>query len=453
MTVMTKKVWGWIHFDWASQPYHTLITTFIFAPYFASAVVADPVKGQELWGWMLTLSGLLIAALAPILGALADSSGSRVSWILGFSTLYLVGSFALWWAIPEADNVTVILLAAGIALVGVEFATIFTNAMLPDLGSKKDVGLISGIGWAYGYCGGIVALAIMLLLFAENAEGVTLLGNPPFLGLDPETREGTRLAGPLTTVWYVVFMIPFFAWAIPLRDAGSVAAKGAAVAHSTVAAASKGISDLWHTLRHLPRDRSLSAFLLSSMFYRDAINGIAAFGGIYAVGVLGWSVVQIGIFGIVAALSGAIFAWAGGHADRRFGPKPVIQTTIIVLTLVCMVVITVSREQVLLIPVDATSSLPDIVFYICGALIGACTGSMQAASRTMVVRQANPDRMTEAFGLYALCGKATSFLAPFLIATATLLSGDQRLGVSPLILLFIIGLVLLRWVNPDREAG
>ena len=109
------------------------------------------------------------------------------------------------------------------------------------------------------------------------------------------------------------------------------------------------------------------------------------------------------------------------------------------------------RDRVWGIPLDEASSMPDIIFYICGGLIGASGGPLQAASRTMVLRHTTPDRATEAFGLFALSGKVTSFVAPALITAATTLTGNARLGISPIILLFLIGLILLIWVRPKGE--
>lgn len=432
-----KGIWGWMSFDWASQPFHTLLVTFIFAPYFTSAVIGDSVSGQQAWASMLTVTGIFIAVLAPMLGSIADNSGPRKPWILVFSVMIAVGSFGLWWAVPGMSSITLILISFGIALIGVEFAAIFINAMLPELGSKDEIGRISGSGWAFGYWGGVFALFIVLLLLAENDEGVTLLGNAPVLGFDPEMREGTRSVGPLSAIWYVVFMLPFFLWTPDVKkkelQSGFL---------------SKGFKELITTLKSLPGQTSLSAYLLSSMFYRDALNGLYAFGGIYASGVLGWSITQIGVFGIVAAITGAIFAWAGGHADKKFGPKPVIVFCAFALILVVSAIASTSREMLFFMPIAESSNAPDILFYLCGAIIGGAGGAMQAASRTMLVRQANPERMTEAFGLYALSGKATAFLAPATILMATSLTGSQRLGMTPLIGLFVIGLILLIWVNP-----
>lgn len=444
-----KRIWGWFFFDWASQPYNTLLLTFIFGPYFASVVadsyVASGMDGeaaaartQSLWSLGLTIAGIMIALSAPILGAMADISGRRMPWVYLFSVFYVVGAFSLWWMLPDGSNTTIMLAAFIIGFVGMEFATIFTNAMLPELGTKEEIGKISGSGFAFGYWGGLIALFAMLLLFAENETGKTLIGISPLFGFDAEAREGTRFVGPFSAIWYLVFMTFFFRWVKEVPKPSKTAA--------TVKAA---LSELGQTIRNLPKNRSLAAYLGSSLFYRDALNGLYGFGGVYATLVLDWSIINIGVFGIVGATTAAVFSWLGGKADQKYGPKPVIILCILVLMLVCSVIVGMSRESLFGIPLEAGSGLPDIIFFICGGFIGAAGGAIQAASRSMMVRHAHPDRATEAFGLYALSGKATSFLAPALIGVVTILTGSARLGVSPLIGLFLIGLILLIWVKPD----
>ena len=297
-----------------------------------------------------------------------------------------------------------------------------------------------------GYWGGLVSLVIVLCLIAPiPGSEKTLVGLDPIFGLDPARGEGARATGPLSALWYIVFIIPFFLWTPDV--------KRRPLASSAVA---EGLRDLKITLVTLPSKTSLFAYLMSSMFYRDALNGLYIFGGIYAAGVLGWGTFQLGVFGIVATIAGAVGAWIGGQTDERLGPKPVITVTILALMTVSAVIVTTGPNEVLFIGVgaaDAPSALPTIVFYICGAVIGAAGGSLQAASRTMLVRQSGKGRMTKAFGIYALAGKATSFLAPFLIALTTDLTGSQRIGVTPVLLLFLIGLVLMAWVRTDGEPS
>ncbi|MEM9583901.1 MAG: MFS transporter [Pseudomonadota bacterium] len=454
---LVKRVRGWMMFDWASQPYNTLLLTFIFGPYFAE-ILSDRLtsegwaegdanaQAQAVWGWALAISGGLIAIMAPVLGALADSSGRRLPYIWCFSALYVIGASGLWLAVPDSFSVPLVLGFFIIGLIGMEFATIFTNAMLPDLGPREEIGRLSGSGWAVGYMGGLVALILTLCFLAENGAGRTLIGWAPAFGLDAEAREGTRSVGPFMALWYVVFMIPFVLW-VKEAPAPRIAVR------NTVG---RAIGDLGRTLKRLPQSPSLSAYLGSSMLYRDALNGMYTFGGVYAGGVLGWSVVDIGVFGILAVIFGAIFAFIGGRADSRFGPKPVIVASILALIVAAIGIVSISPQSAFGIPVStadifASFSASDLAFYLCGCVVGAAGGTVQAASRTMLVRQANPDRMTEAFGLYALAGKATAFLAPALIALVTSMSDSQRIGVTPVIALFLLGLILLLWVKPEGE--
>jgi UMF1 family MFS transporter len=434
---MRRAVWSWMFFDWASQPFYTLLITFIFAPYFTSAVMADPAEGQALWGYANAAAGFVIALLAPVLGALADTTGPRKPWIAAFSIATIAGSALLWFAEPGMADPTPILLAFAIGLVGIEFASSFNSAMLPDLGPKEAVGRISGSGWALGYVGGLLALVLMLVFMVASPEsGRTMAGLEPLFGLDPAAREGDRAAGPLTALWYAVFVLPLFLF---VPDTPRRAGERGAVR--------RALRDLGRTIRGLPGHPGLLGFLAGSSLYRDALNGIYAFGGIYAAGVLGWSITQIGVFGILAAAAGAAGCWVGGRADSAFGPRPVIVVSVLALIAVCTVIVATSREAVFGIPLAPGSGLPDTLFYICGGVIGAAGGALQASSRTMLVYEAEPGRMTEAFGLYALTGKATSFLSPLLIALATDLTQSQRLGIAPVVLLLAAGLALLLLVR------
>lgn len=451
-----KGIWGWMLFDWAQQPYHTLIITFVFAPYFASAVAPDAATGQSLWFYASGIGGLIIALASPVLGAFADVTGPRKPWIIGFSILGIIGCWLLWYAVPGMQSFSLVMFALIIALIGMEFAAVFNNAMMPTLVPRAELGRLSGTAWGLGYLGGLVTLVIVLgLLAGQPGTGKTLLGLDPLFGLDPVAREGDRVSGPLTAVWYAIFLLPMLFWTPDIRRKDSVAG-----------AVAKGLRELKDTLVSLPRQKSYFSFLMSSMIYRDALNALYSAGGIYAAGVLGWSIVQIGTFGILANLTGAVGAWLGGRADQRFGPKPVVSVSIVILILCCLIIISTTKTSVLFMPVAAASdgsasSMSNIVFYIAGALIGAAGGSIQAASRTLLVDQVEPDKVTEAFGLYAMSGRATSFVAPFAIGIVTAYFASQagftaedaqRIGVTPIVALFVIGLLLLPWVKSRAYA-
>ena len=453
MTTAARRIWGWFFFDWASQPYNTLLLTFIFGPYFAEIArgyymgtgmeeEAAKAAAQAYWGFGLTIASVIIAVLAPILGTIADGTGRRLIWVWIFSVFYVVGAYALWWVAPggEASTLAWAVIFFGIGFIGMEFTTIFTNALMPTLTDHDDIGKISGSGFAFGYLGGLVALIIMLVLFAESATtGKTLIGLDPIFALDAEAREGTRAVGPFSALWYVVFMIPFFLWVKEPKMPRGQLHIGAA------------LGSLVELLRSLKFRKSLLAYLTSSLFYRDALNALYGFGGVYASNVLDWSITQIGVFGILGGITAMLASWVGGRLDNRFGPRFVIGWSIVVLILVCTVIVGMTRDSVWGIAMDPASSMPDIIFYICGGLIGAAGGPLQAASRTMLVRHTTPDRATEAFGLFALSGKVASFISPFLIALVSHFSQSARIGISPVILLFALGLILLIWVNPKGE--
>ena len=437
-----RGIVAWMLFDWANQPFQTLVVTFVFAPYFAATVVGDPVAGQALWGTATAIGGVMIAVLAPALGAIADRTGARKAWVLAFSLPYLA-------RLPRPLDRRARHGRSGAGARGL-------RARLPRLGVRhrlhqrhaagpraraSELGRISGSGWALGYLGGLVSLILVLLLLVPAPGGtLTLAGIPPILGIDVAAGEPARATGPLSALWYLVFAAPLFLFT---PDAPATRARGAVAA---------GLADLVATFRVASRHRSFFAFLGASMLYRDALAALFTFGGIYAAGVLGWGMFQLGVFGIVAAAIGTVGAWAGGRADRAFGPLPVVVACCWALILVCAVLLFTTRDSVLGFAVPPGSRLPDNLFMALGGAIGAFGGALQAASRTLVVHQAEGRvAPAQAFGLFALSGRVTAFIGPAAIAAVTAASGSQRLGISPVILLFLAGLALLYWVKTGNE--
>lgn len=452
---LKKRVWGWMAFDFATQPFYTLGLTFIFGPYFA-VVAAEyflgtgmdeqtaDARAQTMWSWGQGVAGIFIAFAGVVLGAYADSTGRRMPWIWFFAVLYVVFTWMLWWMVPDGSNLWFGLIVFSLGFIAAEFMLIFTNAQLPSLGDDEEVGKISGSGAAIGYWGGFVAFLLMIFLIAESEAGgkTMILGLDPAFGLlDASEREGTRAVGPFIAIWFAIFMIPYFLW---VREVQPPQHQGGV---------SEALSDLKTSLKNVVKRSSLFSFLVSSMLYRDALNGLYAFGGVYAALVLGWTTFQLGIFGIISIITAAVVTQVSGRFDSKFGPRPVIIFHIWVLIIVCLTIVGMSRESFFGMPLPEGSNLPDIVFMICGAAIGGSGGGIYAASRSMMVRHTHPERPTEAFGLFALSGKATAFLAPMLIGLFTYLLNDARLGFSPVIGLFIIGMILLRWVKPEGDRA
>jgi UMF1 family MFS transporter len=433
---------GWVLFDWAAQPYYTLILTFLFAPYFANVVVGNSARGQAIWGYGAAAAGILIAIGSPLLGALADGRGRRKPWIALFSIVLAGGMAALWLAMPGSagTRLWLIVLAFVAATIAAEFTTVFTNAIMPTLVPQSQLGRLSGIGWGVGYAGGLVSLALMAgLVVTAPSTGKTLLGLEPLVRLDAAAHEGERLVGPFSAAWYLIFMIPFFLF-VPDRRVGT----GETARRSPVA-------ELLATLRGLPKHRDMMWFLLARAIYVDGLSAIFAFGGIYGASVFGWQAFELGLFGIILTLTGAIGAVAGGFLDDRWGSKRVILWSLVLLLAGAIGILSVTKSHVLFsfaVPIKETGSPPfssvgELAYLGFAMLIGIVAAPVQAASRSLLAHLAPPEKMTQYFGLFAFSGKVTAFAAPFLIAIVTSATGNQRAGMAVIAGFLTVGILLM----------
>ncbi|MEZ5828049.1 MAG: MFS transporter [Hyphomicrobiales bacterium] len=441
---------GWALFDWATQPFYTLIVTFLFAPYFVNGFMTDPAHGQAVWAYATGIAQLIAAVLAPVLGAIADAGLPRKPWIAGFSVMLIVGMSGLWFAMPhELWLLPVVLISFGIATLGAELATVFTNAMMPGLVTGKRLGTLSGLGWATGYVGGLISLAIVAgLIVSDPTTGKTLLGLQPLVALDTARREGDRLIGPFSALWYLVFVLPLFLFTPDRPDQ-----KDGAHPVQT------GLSHLVRSVRALIRDhRQIALFLLGRMLYADGLGAVFAFGGIYAASVFGWGASALGLFGIVLTLAGTIGAAAGGLLDDRLGSKHVIVGALLLFIAASIGVLSIDQDEVLFfVPVTPKvagsgpfASAGEQAYLAFAVLIGLASGPIQASSRTLLARMSPPDKTTEFFGFFAFSGKISAFAAPLAIGAVTAASGSQRLGISAALIFLIGGLLLLLRVRAPR---
>ncbi len=434
---------SWALFDWANQPYFTVVTTFIFAPYFTSYVVGDPAQGQAYWGYTQAAAGILIALLSPVFGSIADAGGPRKPWIAVFVALCVIGSISLWWAVPgQTSGLYWILFAIVMGTVGVEFSLVFNNAMLPTLTSPDKIGRLSGFGWGLGYVGGLSVLFIVLLAFS--------LPEVPMFGLDKETHEHDRITGPLSGLWFVIFIIPMMLFT---PDTGSTGI-------SKKQAVRIGLSTLLSTLASLKNYRNIMMFFIARMFYNDGILALIGFSGIYAAGLFGWNTTTLGVFGILINVFAIAGSFVGGALDDKLGSKPTIIISVLGLSFAAMGVLSISHGEVLFgisaaMPSEDTgflSSPAELVFIAFAFIMGFFFGPAQAASRTLVARLSPPDKMGEFFGLFAFSGKATAFVAPFLIGVVTDLSGQQRPAMIVIFVLLITGAALMTFVKEEQSS-
>jgi MFS transporter, UMF1 family len=441
---------GWVLFDWATQPFYTLVVTFLFAPYFVNGFIRDPALGSALWAYATGGAELVAAVLAPILGGIADAGFPRKPWIAGFSVLLVAGLCGLWLAIPGATALaSLVLLSFALATIGAELATVFNNAIMSSLVSGKRLGTLSGIGWATGYAGGLVSLVLVAgFIVADPNTGKTLLGLRPITPLDTVTREGDRLVGPFSALWYLVFVLPLFLFT-PDRPAKVQDAR----------AVKQGLSDLARAIKKLIRDHPpVALFLLARMLYADGLGAVFAFGGIYAATVFGWGATELGLFGVILSITGTIGAAFGGMLDDRFGSKAVIVWALLLFLVSALGVLSVDKSHVLFVlPIEMRlpgsalfTSVGEQVYLAFAILIGVASGPIQSASRTLLARLSPPDKTTEFFGFFSFSGKISSFAAPLLIAVTTTATDSQRLGIGTSVFFLVGGLLLLQRVRAPR---
>ncbi|MDR9783166.1 MFS transporter [Rhizobium redzepovicii] len=435
-----KGIWGWMFFDWAAQPFFTVVTTFIFGPYFVSRLTDDPVSAQTTWSNMATISSVIIALLSPILGSIADQSGARKPWIGFFAVIKIASLFCLWFAAPGSPVLYPVIFMI-LASISAEFSIVFNDSMMPRLVAKHEVGKLSNTAWGLGYLGGIIVLiAVVTLLAASPESGKTILGLEPLFGLDPRTGEDARITGPISAVWYLIFILPMFFFT---PDVGRGLPFGTAV-HA-------GLREVKNTLGELKERRGILRFLIARMIYQDGVNGLLILGGIFAAGMFGWATIEIGIYGIilnVVAIFGCLIA---GRIDKGVGSKVTVVISLTMLLLATIGIISTGPGYTLfgLLPLPTADSgglfgtAAEKAYILYGLLIGFAFGPVQASSRSYLARSVSPEEAGRYFGIYALSGRATSFMATLLFSLVTYMSGSPRLGMATLILFLAGGLVLL----------
>lgn len=401
---------AWCLYDWANSPFPTVVVTFVFAAYFTKGIVADDALGAALWAQGLGASGLAVAILAPIVGAVADATGRVRPWLFAFSAATAATGGLLWFAAPDPANAWWVLVLVGLGNVAFEMASVFYNALLPRVASEDRLGRVSGWGWACGYAGGLACLALALY-------GLVRAEPPPF-GLDRDAAEHVRAVGPLVALWLVLFGWPLFVF---VRDP---AAAGVRLATAIRA----GVGRLWSTVRQVRRHPDVAWFLLAKMLYIDGLNTVFGLGGVYAATAFAMDVDEILMFGValnVTAAAGALgFAWV----DDWLGPRR---------TLVIGNLGLIATGVAILLARDPTW------FWAGGLAMGLFIGPVQASSRSLMARLAPAGMEVEMFGLYAFSGKATAFLGPMLVGWVTLATGSPRLGMATIVPFFVVGLLLL----------
>jgi MFS transporter, UMF1 family len=405
-----RDVLAWCLYDFGSSAFNTLVLTFIYSLFFAQVVAPDYNTGTVWWTRAVNISALAVAMITPVLGAIADSSGRKKAFLVGFAAQSIFFTVLLFFV--GTGSAMLSLAVFVIANVGFEAANVFYWAFLPDVSEDDNIGRVSGYGFFLGYLGGLIALVIALQMIEKWI---------------PKTDHiNVRSTLLLVAGWFLLFALPMFLW----------------VKQRKVAEPSRGnplrlgFSRLYGTLKHARHYQEAGKLLAARMIYNDGLATIISVAAIYLGAVFHMEMRQVLTMAIGLNVFAGIGAFAFGFVDDRIGGKKTILISIVLLivgTLIGTRVTTVGG------------------FWFAAAIIGLMLGPNQAASRSLLSKLVPDEKQAEFFGLYSFSGKVSSLLGPLVYGTVVARTGNHKLAMTSIIAFFVVGGIMLLFVR-EREG-
>ena len=419
------KIFVWTLYDFANTSYSIIVVTFIFAVYFKNTIADGKPIGDLFWSLGISISMFITAIIAPILGAISDYSAGKKRFLLLFTLLCVIPTGLLYFT--GSGDIYIALGLFILANIGFEAGLVFYDSYLPEITSANSYGRVSGYGFAMGYIGSLTVLAIAI----------------PFI-----QNDLIKETFPLAAAFFIVFSIPIFVF---LRDTR----KNINNPKSYIRI---GVNRVYKTISNLKNYKNLALFLLAFFFYIEGVNTVIFFSGNYASTTLNFSMEELILFFIIVqttAIFGSIFF---GVISDSIGQKKAISISLFIWIFTILIAFFTSSEENHL--VHYLSGISDLsnkevmikCFYFVGLLAGSVMGATQSTSRSLMSRLTPVEKKTEFFGFYSLFGKSSAIVGPLVFGFVSYLSGNQRIAILSIGIFFIIGLVLLKFVNEDPES-
>lgn len=448
---------SWAMFEWARIPYVLLVTIYLFAPYFTTQVVGDPVKGQELWAAFSSYGGFATAIAAPFLGAVADIGGRRKPWIALYTLMMGAAMILMWSAPPHAswNGIVLIGILIAVANFAYEFSSVFHSAMLPTIAPHERVGPLSGLGLALGNLAGILMLAFMMIFFAlPGRVDWSFVPAHTLFGVDQAAHEPERLSGPISGMWLLLFCLPLFLFT-PDRPAGGLPI-GRAMA--------QGARSVWNTIQSLRHYRNIAHYLGARMLFNDGMTAVLTFGGIYASGTFHWGALTMIVYGLDLSVFAVAGGFLGGWLDNRFGSKRALFVSVGGTLVSLLIGLTMAPDRILWVfPYDVHAApinglpffntWPEVIYLLTVDGVAIFITAGYANARTMMARLAPAEKMTEFFGLMSLSGTSTTFFANIAVTFTTAWTQTQRGGMFAIAPFLVAGLIWLAFVKEERAQA
>ena len=415
-----RQVIAWSFYDFANQPFTTIIITFVYSAYFVDYICPPQINGMALWSMGISITAVIVSILSPILGAIADRGGFRKFFLILSTWICIVATSCLFF-FQKGDHV-VALVYLIIANIGFELGTVICNSYLPELTTKKNIGRISGFAWGLGFLGGLISLLIIL--------AAVFLLPMVFINSVDVTEKVIRSSNIFVALWFAIFSIPVF---FLVKEK-----KGESLTNKHV---KESILSIFRTFKSIKKYKTIVRFLIARLFYNDALITIFALGGVYAVEALDFSYTEILVLGVVLNVCACIGSFIFGRVEDKIGPKKTIEWSILILI--------IAVQFAYLSPELDDIGFSKSLFWLAGILLGLMTGPSQSCSRSLMARLTPKDKINEFFGFYAFTGKATSFLGPFLFGILVYNFSPQS-GLLAVLGLFIIGYIVFQTVFKEK---
>ncbi len=437
--------YSWTMFDFANQPFYTLIMTFVFSVYFTDVFIGGADGAQKLT-LTQTISGLAIAILSPVLGSITDIKGNR-KLLMGISSaLFVLGMALLWYSPPGAPyGIWLVMFGLILASAMVGFSEVFNNSVLSTIETPENSGWLSGMGYGVGYIAGLIALILFLIIFVwPGGETENLYG------LNTSEYEHIRIVGPLSAIWYAVFIIPLFLFTPDIKKNDITVINSIKI----------GLTNFIKTFKETRKYKNIFTFLITRMFYQDALNALFVVGGVYASLVIGMSLTQVLILGIILNIFSGPSSIYGGYLNDLIGSKNVINLSLWGLFLSGVLGISIDKDTIFFFFTvnEYSSNVEEFTFgifnsisqltYICVVIgISIFYGPAQTASRALMIKIAPQEKMTEFFGLYAFAGKSTAWLVPGIMSIILAFTDSLQYAMISIMVFNLIGIVGMYFVS------
>lgn len=364
-----KERWAWYLYDFGNSAYAAVVLLAVYSAYFKGTVVGG-AKGSQLWGRSVAMAMLVVALISPVLGAIADFSGTKKRFLFVFTSMAVLFTSLLFFV--QQGDVFWGMLWFILAEIGYRGAQVFYNSLLPEIAAPEELGKVSGIGWAIGSAGGIVCLLLIL-------PAIMLIKGPLVV----------RASLVFTALYFAAFTIPLFT---RLKERAAPKELPAGESYLTM-----GFKQTFATLRKARHYRGFVRFMLAFLVYNDGIMMVMNFAAIIGAVLFGLEQQGLIIFVILVQATNVLGAYLFGFGADRWGAKRSLLAAIMMMLGVLVWLYFIQTQ---------------VMFFVIGAVAGVAMAGMQAVSRSMVGKLCPVGQSAEFYGFFAVAGRTSSFIGP-----------------------------------------